>query len=230
MSQLAQDRFAGEDSRCVPNAVGGKYLCSIATVLGVLTLSSATSYAQDHAKKNVKPRYDVSVSAMGQFGTNTDGNGVHQTETYTGGALASFRQSYKPWLGYQVDYAYHLSADRFNRNNYVQHDTHEATVSYLYKTRRVWDVEPFAYVGGGAVIFVPSNVSLPTQARGAGVYGAGVDYIPGALRKANPRLQAGIRLQYRGLTYRAPNFDDTALSTQSWRTTSEPAAGFFLRW
>lgn len=208
-------------------------LCSIAVAFGVLTLS-ASLVAQAQTKKTVKPRFDVSVNALGQFATKTDANGVHQSETYSGGVLASFRQSYKPWLGYQVDYAYHLSSDRYNIGHApaadVQHDTHEATLSYLYKTRRIWDVEPFAYAGGGAVIFVPSNLPLPTQARAAGVYGAGVDYIPNQLRKMDSRVQAGIRLQYRGLTYRAPNFEQAAISTGSWRTTSEPAAGFFLRW
>lgn len=209
-------------------------LCSIAVAFGVLTLSTSL-YAQDQAKKKVvKPRFDVSVSAIGQFATKTEANGIHQSETYSGGVLASFRQSYKPWLGYQADYAYHLSSDRYSTGSAslasVPHDTHEATLSYLYKAPRVWDFEPFAYAGGGAVIFSPAGVSQSTQARAAGVYGAGVDYIPGELRRANSRVQAGIRLQYRGLTYDAPNFEQASMNTDSWRTTSEPAAGFFLRW
>jgi hypothetical protein len=39
----------------------------------------------------------------------------------------------------------------------------------------------------------------------------------------------GLRLQYRGLVYKAPDFGISALSTDSWTHTAEPSVGLVLR-
>jgi hypothetical protein len=39
----------------------------------------------------------------------------------------------------------------------------------------------------------------------------------------------GLRLQYRGLVYKAPDFGLAALSTDSWTHTAEPSVGLVFR-
>jgi hypothetical protein len=79
--------------------------------------------------------------------------------------------------------------------------------------------------GISAVIFSPSlngGQNVPFQVRPGANFGAGVDY---------PLLtnNFGLRLQYRGLYYEAPDFGLAKLSTGSYRLTSEPLAGVYVR-
>lgn len=183
-------------------------------------LLSSTAFAQSASSKH---QSDFAASVFGEFSTSTDGNGVHQTETYSPGALASFRQSFRPWLGYEVNYGYHLSSDVYS-GFHVQHDVHEATAAYLIQLHKFYGLEPFALAGGGAMIFVPISSPLSHQERPVGLYGLGVNYMPGG------HQHFGLRFQYRGLVYRTPNFNQASLSSRSYRNTSEPAIGVFYRW
>jgi hypothetical protein len=53
-------------------------------------------------------------------------------------------------------------------------------------------------------------------------FGAGINY---------PLLTKyfGLRLEYRGVYYKAPDFGLAKLTTNAYRLTSEPMAGFFVR-
>lgn len=197
-----------------------KYSSLLFSALAFVVLLTFPAHAQ---KQHGQHESDFAASIFGQFTTSTDGNGVHQTQTYSPGALASFRQSYKPWLGYEINYGYNYSSDIYN-GRHVQHDVHEATAAYLVQLHKFYGLEPFALAGGGALIFVPTDSPLSHQERPVGLYGVGVNYMPNGYR------HVGLRFQYRGLVYRAPNFDQAALSSSSYRHTAEPTAGAFFRW
>jgi hypothetical protein len=192
----------------------------LVVILATFFLLSSPLFAQDSSNKY---RYDFAASVFGQFSNSVTGNGIRQSQTYSPGALASFRTSYKWWLGYEVNYGYNLSSELYS-GQHVQHDTHEATAAYLVKLHRFYGVEPFALVGGGALIFVPTSGPLSDQERPVILYGLGANYMP------RGHQHFGLRLQYRGLVYRAPNFDQANLSSRSDRNQFEPTAGFFYRW
>jgi len=60
-----------------------------------------------------------------------------------------------------------------------------------------------------------------TQTTGTFLYGFGLNYrLTHAL---------GVRLQYRGLVYKAPDFRVSDISTGSWTHSAEPSLGLRLR-
>jgi opacity protein-like surface antigen len=79
-------------------------------------------------------------------------------------------------------------------------------------------VRPFALAGGGGIIFNPQDAkSIETQARGAFVYGGGAD-VPITKHVA-------LRAEYRGLVYKAPDFDRSDLKTDKFPHSAVPSAG-----
>lgn len=96
---------------------------------------------------------------------------------------------------------------------------HEATAAYLLHPH-YRHFRPFVGLGGGALYFDPS-VHVRTQIRPAGLAETGFD-----LRTSNPHL--GFRVQGRWLLYRAPNFNNSGLSSSRWVSTSEPSASVWV--
>lgn len=88
---------------------------------------------------------------------------------------------------------------------------------------------PFALTGGGLLLDVPGgNLSSPivpastsTSAKGVFVYGGGVDWT------VLPHM--GLRLQYRGNLYRAPDLTRVFSSSGAFTHTAEPMLGVFFR-
>lgn len=95
----------------------------------------------------------------------------------------------------------------------------EATAAYVFHPKHI-PLQPFVNLGGGAISFIPQSAS--NQWRAAGLVEAGLD-----LPTENKHL--AIRIEGRSLVYRAPNFNQPAISTRSWRVTDEPAAGVVYR-
>jgi outer membrane autotransporter protein len=88
-------------------------------------------------------------------------------------------------------------------------------------------LNPYVLAGGGALIFNPTGNQFNTlsgaqaQAKGAFVYGAGVNY---AIRK-----RLALRGEYRGLVYGTPDFGFGALKTNSITHTAVPSVGLTFR-
>jgi hypothetical protein len=85
-------------------------------------------------------------------------------------------------------------------------------------------IQPFALAGISAAVFSPSlngGQNVPYQARPAANFGAGINY---------PLLGSaiGLRFEYRGLYYQAPDFGLQKLTTNAYRLTSEPMAGVYI--
>ena len=170
--------------------------------------------------------YLVPNSAGGNIFT-TVSNQTQQT-TDSVGLITSLQFHPKPWAGVEVNYAYRTYSEVYSFNYsstttpqsiHVGTDSHEATGAYEFHPKHI-PFQPFVNVGGGAVDFVPR--SGPNQWRGAGLLEAGFD-----LPTHNPHF--GFRLEGRSLYYRAPNYNDAAISSRSWRATFEPAVSTFYR-
>ena len=65
-------------------------------LVGVLTLLSLTAVAQE-------VRSEISVQGTGFFTKDTDGNGIRQHATDTGGFLIGYRYDINRWLGWMLD-------------------------------------------------------------------------------------------------------------------------------
>ena len=189
--------------------------------LAGLMLSSAAQ-AQKALTNN-----DLSFDGLYQFTSTASGNGIIDRTSKSAGAAAWFRHSYHWWLGYEAGYGYSRYTEYYTGQAFgIQHNQHEFSGSYyVHGPHTLAGIQPFAVAGISAVIFSPSlnggqNVSW--QARPGLNYGAGLNV---------PLLTSyfGLRLEYRGVYYKAPDFGQANLTTNAWRNTSEPMAGVYFR-
>jgi len=191
--------------------------------MGLLLLVSMAA-AQDS-------RMDVTVSGVGVFTNDSSGNGLTQSQSGSGGLLASFRYGIGHRSAIELNYGFTRNSQTYTNGFFPiaeqQENVHEFTADYVYRLHRIHRMDPFVFAGGGSLVFSPitdSPASIPfadRQAKGTFLYGAGVNYaLLGPL---------GLRLQYRGLVYKTPDFGNGLFSTDSWTHTAEPSLGITLR-
>jgi opacity protein-like surface antigen len=192
---------------------------------GLAALASATAYAQT----------DVAVSLYGAFTGTTTGNDTIQSPSNAAGALLEVRHISKPWLGYEGTYSYNRANQNYSYgavplgaacpssgctfpSGVISANAHEVTGDYIASLKlKPTSFRPFALAGGGLLLTVPtSNTTKPVF-----VYGAGVDWT------LLPHI--GLRLQYRGNLYKAPDLTKLFTSTGAFTHTAEPMLGAFFR-
>lgn len=169
---------------------------------------------------------DVSADGLYQFTSTASGNGISDTATKSAGGEASFRHSFNPLLGFEAAYTYARFTEYYTGQTFgYQHNLHDFSGSYYLHGPKALGIQPFALGGFSALVFSPTlnggqNVSW--QWRPGVNFGAGINY---------PLLTKyfGLRLEYRGVYYKAPDFGMAKLTTNSYRLTSEPMAGFYVR-
>jgi opacity protein-like surface antigen len=190
----------------------------------LLTASSAWHSATAQTLKNL----DGSVNIFGQFSGTSNGNGVQDKPTDSLGVIASVRQSFHLWLGYEINYGYTRFSERYSTLPFgVQNNVHEVTGAYLVQgpTIPLLGLQPFGAIGVGALVFLPTTTGgqrYSQQYRLPLLYEVGVNY---------PILTShlGLRLQYRGLSYKTPDFNASLITTNARRQTSEPSVGAYFR-
>jgi hypothetical protein len=196
------------------------------SLLMLLFLSTQCAFFGSQSFAQKLNKLDAAVSVFGQSTQATSGNGIHDSPTESMGGLATLRQSFKPWLGYELNYSYTRFSERYSDFPFaVQDNVHEATGAYLVQGPKLLVFQPFATVGGGWMIYLPTNTGgqhFNQQFQLALLYELGVNY---------PLVtdHFGLRLQYRGLVHKTPSFNQPNLVTGATRQTSEVAAGFYLR-
>jgi hypothetical protein len=190
--------------------------------LVLLLIAGLGNRAMAQSIKNM----EGAVAIFGQFTGTSSGDGVTDSPTNSLGALATFRQSFHPWLGYEVNYSYTRFTERYSTIPFgVQNNLNEVTGAYLVQGPSFIGFQPFAAIGFGSLIFLPTTTGgqkYNQQYRVPLLYEFGVNY---------PILTShlGLRLQYRGLSYKTPDFNSALLTTGARRTTSEPSVGAYLR-
>ena len=192
-----------------------KQIIATTTILLALCL---TSWAQE-------TRHEITVQGSGFFTKQTDGNGISNRPTYSGGLLAGYRYNINRWLSAEADYDYFSNAQRFfapSGFTQLQNNVNAVTGVGIVKLPAVFRFAPYVEAGGGGIFFNPRNVaSLDTQARGAFVYGGGFDM--GLVRHID------LRVQYRGFVYKVPDFDIASAHVDSFTHSAVPSAGFVFK-
>jgi opacity protein-like surface antigen len=188
--------------------------------MAVLAGAAAQAQSVSGALKND----DVSVDGLYQFTQTVSGNGITDTPSKSGGAEAAFRHSFHWWLGYEGAYTYTRYHESYTDVPFgVQHNQHEFSGSYFVHGPTVF-VQPFALVGVSAVLQAPSlngGQNVPHQWEPGINFGVGANL---------PLLTShlGLRFEYRGVYYKAPDFGQADLQTGSYRVTSEPMVGAYF--
>lgn len=195
---------------------------AVATTLTLAVLQSATAVAQES-------RSEISVQGTGFFTKDSDGNGVRNHVTNTGGFVIGYRYNINRWLAGEADYGYDRNTQIYFGSGFgrVQSNVHQATGEAVVKLPGLFRLQPYALAGGGALMFDPTGNAggsfggATWQAKGAFVYGGGADY-------AFTR-HISLRAEYRGFLYKAPDFNLASLNTNAWTHTAQPSAGIVFR-
>jgi opacity protein-like surface antigen len=196
---------------------------------------------------------DVAISGYGAFNQSSSGSTTIQKPSDQGGFLIEARHISNPLVGYEVTYAYNRANQAYatgqpqvcpafgcsSSTAAVRANAHEITADWV-ASLKILNFRPFALAGGGVLVNVPeggtfttiscnlvlcststTSASTRTEAKAMFVYGAGVDWT------VLPHL--GLRFQYRGRVYKAPDLVTAFSSTGAFTRTSEPVLGVFLR-
>src|ERR1700684_538835 len=129
---------------------------SLSFLVFLLLIAGLGNRALAQSLKNM----DGAVAVFGQFSGTSNGDGVKDSPTDSLGTLATFRQSFHPWLGYEVNYSYTRFTEKYSTIPFgVQNNVHEVTVAYLLQgpTLPILGLQPFGAVGTGALIFLPTT-------------------------------------------------------------------------
>ena len=208
-------------------------------ILSIAALGSATSGAQVREAVAAVTKTDVAVSLYGAFNGTTNGNGTTQSPSNAAGGLIEVRHIVNPIIGYEGTYSFNRANQTYSSYNQacpvdatppcasspvaaVSADAHEVTGNWVASVKFA-NLRPFALAGGGLLFNQPSGSQTNTTSSTKGVfdYGAGLDW------RVLPHL--GLRFQFRGNLYKAPDLTKLYTSTGAFTHTSEPMIGVYFR-
>jgi len=132
-------------------------------------------------------RSEVSVQGTGFFTKDTSGQGISRTTTKTGGLVVGYRYHFNHWLSAEANYGFARDTQKYffsGGQSRVQSDVHASTADVVVNLPfSISRFSPYVLGGGGSLVFRPTGNaggSLPgadTQAKGAFLYGGGVNYL-----------------------------------------------------
>ena len=180
---------------------------------------------------------DVAASLYGAFSGSTNGNGTAQSPSNAAGILLELRHISNPLIGYEATYSYNRANQTYTttpvacpvglvpcspERQSVSADAHEISADWIASVH-VAHLRPFALAGVGVLINEPvgNQGSTQTQTKPAFIYGAGLDW--------NLVPHIGLRFQYRGNLYKAPDLTTLFTSTGAFTHTAEPMIGAYFR-
>jgi len=185
------------------------------------------------AMAQVEQHSQVSIQGTGLVtkDTNSDSRPLSQQTTKSGGFLVGYSYQFNSWAGVEGNYGYTQNTlntfGSFGQSS-IRSDFHEVTgafVAHIPLSAR--GIRPYALGGAGALIFNPTdeakmvNTGIDRQAKAALVYGGGVNF--------DATSHFGVRAEYRGLVYKAPDFKLDSLNLDKLTHLAQPSAGIYFR-
>src|ERR1700750_3432234 len=120
-------------------------------LLGALLLAAAAGYAQES-------RQDASISAMGVFAPQVNGNAVQLNMTNTLGFLGSYRYMLTPRSALELNYSFAQYSSKYSTsflpNVRIHTRQQEISGAYVYNFN-FRNFNPFLEAGVGGLIFTP---------------------------------------------------------------------------
>lgn len=172
-------------------------------------------------------RQDISLSGTAliePFKASSTTVQVNSTPAY--GGLLSYRFMLTPTSALEANYGltYQNSIGYFVNPNHYKVLTRTQEISAAFVRSFVFrNFNPFVEAGPAALIFLPIRNSgtntkdVKQQTAIGGMYGAGFAY------ELSPSFD--VRVEYRGLITKVPNFGNEAMSANRWYNISNPAVG-----
>ena len=190
-----------------------------ALLLILLPVLAVAGFAQES-------RQDASISVTGIIPPYVSGNAVQLRATNGLGGLASYRYMLTPRSAAEVNYQYSQNANKFVTsflpNIRIHTRMQEVSAAYVFNFN-FKHFNPFIEAGVGGYMFTPLKDSSTTtlDAKGStsvgGLYGGGVAY------EISPSFD--IRVQYRGIIVKSPNFGLDQYRTNRYYNISNPTIG-----
>lgn len=218
------------------------FLVTIAFAVASLAASAQTS---------------IALSGYGAFSGTTTANGTEQSPANQAGGIFELRHISNPIFGFEGTYSFNRANQTYKSSpggcpafgcsistETVRSNAHEITAGWTPSVH-IANFRPFGVLGVGLLLDVPDSgqatvvTTLPgeppcptsgctttttsstkTSYKPVYVYGAGLDWglIP----------HFGLRLQYRGNLYSAPNVTSLFSSTNTFTHTAEPMIGIYF--
>jgi opacity protein-like surface antigen len=225
-----------------------KWMLTTFILFGMAALTSAAAHGQAGAPANEqsgnaagervaaasRKQTDIGISGYKTFTSATSGNGTQQTPSDSAGGMLELRHIVNPLLGYEITYSFNPANQAFapkagacalvcqNPPTKITAKASEIAIDYV-ASYKVGNLRPFVVGGLGFFMTFPGPTPFGnnTSVRPTYVYGGGVDWNFGA--------RLGLRLQYRGNYYKAPNVSAIYPPTGVFTQTAEPMAGVYYR-
>jgi len=204
--------------------------------IAAVVAAGASAQGNNAAAKNIPEpsSLDYSASFFKTFSNATTGNGTMQTPVDSYGGMIGVRYTQTPFIGFELTYSLSNLDQKFATASatctYTCGNQPVTIPSKLSEVATDWvvsktsgNVRPF---GVGGIAFMIASASgdyyaLNTIVRVGYVYGGGVDW-------GSPKF--GLRVQYRGTYYKAPNLTAAFYPTGKFTQTAEPMVGVYYRY
>ncbi|MGH9539515.1 MAG: hypothetical protein ACRD72_23905 [Candidatus Angelobacter sp.] len=192
-------------------------------------------------------RFDVSLNGGAVLTKQSQGNGTVLTPTNSLNILVTGRYRFSARSSVEINYAhttnsqiYFASPLTYRINNSIA----EYSGAYVFSFLQSATLEPFVFAGAAGLVFYPSYdtntingvqtvIPASQQSKPAFLYGGGFDYrlfsrLP-FIRRSSVSDHLALRLQYRGLFYKAPDFNVQNLFTGDRGHMAEPMVGVVVK-
>jgi opacity protein-like surface antigen len=197
---------------------------NLSLTLGLAFLLIATGCVAARAES------DVALSLYGAFTGTTNGNGVQQSPSNAAGGIFELRHISNPLVGWEATYSYNRANQVYGPNQpcslclpaSVSANAHELSGDWV-PSIHVANLRPFGLLGVGVLFNEPAGSESNTTSsdKAVFIYGAGLDWglVP----------HIGLRFQYRGNLYKAPDLTTLYTSTDAFTHTAEPMIGAYFK-
>ncbi len=212
--------------------MGKKYLNAMLVAIAWMALTALPANAQ--AKAQPQSQIDLAGSFYRTLSTSTTGHGTVQTPTDSYGGLFEARYLKSTWIGGELSYGWNPANQAYTptatgcgyycnaKPESVKANANELGFSWVF-SKAMGNLRPFALGGIGFVFTVPpgNEYAVNTAIKPAYIYGAGLDW--------GVSEHFGIRAQYRGNLYSAPQVTFAFPATGKFTHVAEPAVGVYFR-
>lgn len=227
---LAAAQTGGAPASTPPES-GAQQAGSSTAPAGQQQQAPGTASAEEAANETLAPTpFMPGVSAMLNMGI---GFTLSNQITTTGGVLPQFasrtgfpefgiRDQVGDMAAVEFRFGIGTNAQTFGNLSYVETRITEYTLDLAFTLPQKGPMRAYILAGGGLLDFAPtSNGNNTTGATGevrfSGSYGGGIDF------KVNPKI--ALRVEYRGLFYRTPDFNVPNATFSSWSHIAIPDIG-----
>ena len=189
------------------------------------------------AARPMQAQTSVGLSALGAFPSSTSSSRTQQNPYNQAGFMLELRHISNPLVGFDVSYAFHRADQSYKAASFacptsalpcmepaasVSANANELALNWVVSAP-ILGFRIFALAGGGFESFNPAGsngTSTQSQTKALYDYGAGVDWT------VLPHL--GLRFQYRGNVYKAPDLATAFQSTGKFTHDAEPMIGAYF--